>query len=328
MNIEFHYYALYYIARNAGFADSEASTIAIASQMVDDCVAPWEIRSARGSKFTSVTQNYRFWDESVAEKIYRPFHFLPGDVGKASRRRRDGRAGPGVVTEDSTLARELLISALKARNLFRIGIALHAYADTWAHQNFSADLEPQNALEQSSPVPPVGHLHALKKPDNPRLRWRDPRLEGEASEISNSNRFAAAATMIYRFLCTYQRRGFLDASLVVEKLESTWSSGGSSDSAARASDYIVDLDVPPYERNAWPLGAGGAASGPLGGESDPYSAGYDRFSWLQNAAARASTALGSVVGFIPEAGYFGSPFERWNLAVEAHRAEFARLRNR
>ncbi|MFA6366013.1 MAG: DUF6765 family protein, partial [Candidatus Hydrogenedentales bacterium] len=131
MNIEFHYYALHYLSRCAGFSEDDASIIAISSQMVDECIAPWEILGwnpgfspgggaasaagigaesaagrvagsaagpgAGGRRLTQVTQNYVFWDQTVARDIYRPFHFIPGDARLASARRVDGRAGRFVV---------------------------------------------------------------------------------------------------------------------------------------------------------------------------------------------------------------------------------------
>jgi hypothetical protein len=320
MNIEFHYYALHYISRCAGFPELEASILSGSSQLVDECTAPWEIRGKSRTTLTQVTQNYVFWDEGVAENIYRPFHFMPGDQGLASSRRRDGKSGRLTTTEDSPLAREVLIAALKSRDLFRIGIALHVYADTWAHQNFSGDSEPQNALEPGSLLPAVGHLQALKNPDNPRLVWTDPRLNEEHRMVDNAVRFSRAATMIYRFLCTYNGRGFIDAPLIVGKLEELWTHRGSSgDSAASASDYIVELDVPPYERNAWAMRAGGAAGGPFQASADPYRTGYDRLAWLRNTASKATSAFGAPKGAIPESGYRDSLFERWNRAAAEHR---------
>ena len=320
MNIEFHYYALYYISRCAGFSESDASTLAGSSQLVDESTAPWEIRGESPTSLTQVTQNYVFWDEEVAKGIYRPFHFIPGVQALAASRRRDGKAGRFVTTEDSPIAREVLIAALKSHDLFRIGIALHVYADTWAHQNFSGDSEPQNAFEQTSLLPAAGHLQALKNPDNPRLVWKDPRLKDEYGIVDNAMRFSRAADMIYRFLCTYNRRSFIDGPLIVGKLEELWAHRGSSgDSAASASDYIVELDVPPYERDAWAMRAGGAANGPFPASSDPYRSGYDRLAWLRNTASKASSAWGAVRGIIPEAGYKGSHFESWNRAVAGHK---------
>lgn len=323
MNIEFHYYTIRHLAQCAGFSEAESAEIAISSQLVDECLAPWEIVDARGEveARTEVTQNYLFWDERVAEGIYRPFHFIPGDRDIASARRADGAASRGAVTADSPLAREVLIAALRTRNLMRIGIALHAYADSWAHQGFSADIEPQNALDPASPLPAVGHLQAFGAPDDPRRRWTDPRLAAGEREADNAARFAVAAGKIYRFLRAYRREDFADEAFVVERVAEIWRRPApSGDSAARASDYIIELDLPPYEPEAWAREAGGAIAGLSARSPDPFAAGYSRLAWLKGAAMKASSAAGAARGRIPAERYRGSRFERWNAAAGEHRA--------
>lgn len=323
MNIEFHYYTIRHLARCAGFSEAESAEIAISSQLVDECLAPWEIVDARGEveARTEVTQNYLFWDERVAEGIYRPFHFIPGDRDIASARRADGAASRGAVTADSPLAREVLIAALRTRNLMRIGIALHAYADSWAHQGFSADIEPQNALDPASPLPAVGHLQAFGAPDDPRRRWTDPRLAAGEREADNAARFAVAAGKIYRFLRAYRREDFADEVFVVERIAGIWRRPApSGDSAARASDYIIELDLPPYEPEAWAREAGGAIAGLSARSPDSFAAGYSRLAWLKGAAMKASSAAGAARGRIPAERYRGSRFERWNAAAGEHRA--------
>ncbi len=324
MNIEFHYYALYYLCRSAGFSEEQAGTISVSSQMVDENLAPWEILGTHRTRLSIVTQNYQFWDESTARAIYRPFHFLPGDKAKADSCRRDGSAGSYPVTADSALAREILVAALKSGNLYRIGIALHAYADTWAHQNFSADLEPQNALDPRSPLPPVGHLQALKNPDYPRHRWEDPRLRSDLAEVRNAERFVQAAKMIYRFLTTSRKNEFDDEVFVIGRLQELWEGASfgkgaaKDDSLARVSDYIIEFDVPPYMPEAWALQAGARPKNFLSRDSALGSLGYDRISWIRNAANKASSALGATMGSIALSSYENSDFAAWNQAAAKH----------
>jgi hypothetical protein len=320
MNIEFHYYTLYYLARQAGFPEPDASILAISSQLVDESIWQWEIQGNRESFFSEITQNYIFWNPFVAESIYRPFHFIPGDSGIAGSRRKDGIPGRHPVTEDSPLSREILIAALKSHDLYRIGIALHSYADTWAHQNFSADDEPQNAMESGASIPAVGHLQAFKNPDNPRMIWKDMRLKPAFNLINNRERYAKAAGMIYRFLCTYRKKQFMDEPFIVEPLDEIWQTRTGSDSAGKAADYIIQLDVPPYETEAWVKKTGAEPNRLVPQVHDPYTAGYNRLTWLASATAKAGTALGSKKGRIDERMYRGSEFELWNKAVQAHRS--------
>ena len=134
-----------------------------------------------------------------------PLH--PRRPGPASRERVDGAASRWTVTPDSPLAKELLVAALKTGDDFRIGIALHTYADTWAHQHFSGRVEQGNVVDPSSPLPPAGHLQALRAPDDAAGRWTDARLVPELSRVDNAARFRAAARKIYRYLRTFLRSG-------------------------------------------------------------------------------------------------------------------------
>ncbi|MCE1206237.1 MAG: hypothetical protein LWX00_02390 [Spirochaetia bacterium] len=323
MNIEFHYYCLYYLCRNAGFLEREAEIISISSQLVDECIAPWKVAGESRFPFTEVTQNYSFWDEHISTNIYIPFHFIPGSAEKAAELRLDKKSGKNVVTPDSPLARDILITALKSGNLFRIGIALHAYADTWAHQNFSAHNDAINGFPGTSLLPAVGHLHALKKPDIPPLVWTDQRLATEHRSIDNKARFARAAGMIYRFLCAFNHRDFKDESLVIGKLEEIWQrQSEESDGSARISDYIVDLDVPPYVHGAWVRAIGGIPSENIGASAlwKLASNGYDQAVWLKAAVRQTEQFTSRSLGIIPMESYHGSLFESWNEAVRAHRA--------
>lgn len=324
MNIEFHYYSLHYLAQKAGFPTPEATTIAVASQLVDESIQAWEI----GSSLSEITQNYVFWDKDVAARIYRPFHFIPGDAAAAGARRKDGRAGAWVVTEDSPLAREILVAALRTRNLYRIGVALHSYADTWAHQNFSADDEVQNAMDgdggtkgfaRAASLPAAGHLQAFKNPDDPRLSWVDPRLSKPFERVDNARRFLGAAKMIYRFLRTYRREGFQDEEFVLEPLAELWSSSSSPPGSARAADYIIQFDVPPYESGLWARQAGGRPNPALPQAADPFAAGYNRLTWMASLAGKAGSAIGARKGTIAPEDYAGSEFASWNEAAAEHR---------
>lgn len=298
MNFEFHYYTVRYLCGCAGFDDLKADRIAISSQLVDECTLAWEVQGGRGTERTLVTQNYQFWDESVIGNVYRPFHFLPGDRLLAASRRIDRQAGRHPVTADSALARELLIAALKSQNPYRIGIAVHSYADTWAHQNFSADREAANAFGPESALPAVGHMHARSLPDDPQARWIDPRLDEPWAKVDNRLRFLDAARMIYRFLRTSRKEGFEDEDYVLERLDGIWKLRmptavlSPKDREARASSYVVDLGVPPWENDAWARAAG---------------------------AVPSTQALASIKGAIPVEGYRGSDFEAWNEAAKAHR---------
>jgi hypothetical protein len=314
MNAEFHYYAIYLLCARAGMGPDDCFTIAVSSQYIDNAIHPYEIDDGGKPYRTQVTQNYIFWDEATLKEIYLPFHFIPGEPGLAESQRVDGRASRWTVTPDSPLAKELLLSALKTRDPYRIGIALHGYADGWAHQHFSGRMEEGNAVDPSSPLPPAGHLQALRAPDEACGRWTDGRLLPELSRVDNRSRFLAAAKKIYRYLRTYLRRGFEDEELVLEELGGVWKPG-STDMKSRLADFAVFLDVPAYDRREWLAKAGLRDET---AEEAPFS-GYDKFLWLKGELSRRS-GLGSGIRRVSTGGRFrGSALHRWNEAAREHR---------
>jgi hypothetical protein len=322
MNAEFHYYAVYYLCAAAGFPSERARTIAISSQYVDEAVYEIAIDDGRSEYVTQVTQNYAFWDEAVLRDVYLPFHFVPGvPPGEAAwgPLRAARAASRWTVSPDGPLAKELLVAALRSGDDFRIGIALHAYADGWAHQNFSGRLENGNVVDPDSPLPAVGHLQALRAPDDAVGSWEDPRLGPERSRVVNAERFLQAARKIYRYLRTSTRSRFEDEELVLDPLGRLWKSGP-RDARERIADYSVELGVPPYDRSDWLSESGIAAEA----NGDAAGGGYDKLHWL-GSQIRGRTGFGPrrrtlrAVAGPRGAGFRDSPFHRWNEAAREHR---------
>jgi hypothetical protein len=222
------------------------------------------------------------------------------------------------VTPDSPLAKELLTAALKSGDDFRIGIALHAFADTWAHQHFSGRVEAGNALDPGSPLPPAGHLQALRAPDDPGGRWTDPRLLPELAKIDNASRFRAAAKKIYRYLRVSLRQGFGEDELVADELLAAWARFP-GDSKARIASLVVDAGIPLYDKRSYLSRAGIADDR----SDDGASPGYDKIEWLRAQLARRA-GLGPRP--VDSGGRFrGSELHRWNEAAREHRELATRL---
>ena len=70
-----------------------------------------------------------------------PFHFLPGNAGQEATDKL-------VCKPDSPVAREMLRLAMQDQHsawaLHRLGITMHVYADTFAHQGFVGALSEAN----------------------------------------------------------------------------------------------------------------------------------------------------------------------------------------
>jgi len=343
MNREFHYYVICYLARKAGFSSADSETVAISSQMVDDAKLPWRIggvptqglrtsgRAAASAILTEVTQNYLFWDQNIASSVYLPFHFVPGDPQSSAAKRSDKKTHELAVSRDSENARILLIEALRRGDLYRIGIALHSYADTWAHQNFTGTMDDFNAFRSDTSAPPmkfatsvlpaVGHLQAGRIPDLPQALWEDPRLEPPYRSVNNSTRFLEAARMIYRFLCTSRRASFDDETFVIGPLEELWKSrqAAQNDELAISSDYVIYFDVPSYDPDKWFRDMKAQEFG-TGESLRAVSAEGFTKEWREAPYGRSLTR-----GLIAAAEYRGSPFEKWNEAARAHRKAFTDL---
>jgi len=137
MDIEFHYYMTYLIAARAGFSPAQASLIAQSAQEIDDNHIPVSVSGGTPVAYeNAISQTMNILHPHHNEKIYPIFHFIPGDPDVPSARRKDGSRSIWVTTPNSPLANEMLETALKSGDLYRIGASSHAYADTWAHQNF------------------------------------------------------------------------------------------------------------------------------------------------------------------------------------------------
>ena len=99
MDIEFHYYVVYILARKAGFAKNDSYLIAYSSQYVDDNNYHYYINFEDGGHYiNAVSQTMDITKPSAKrQKIYPLFHFLPGDPDRLTAKRKDGKQDPYVV---------------------------------------------------------------------------------------------------------------------------------------------------------------------------------------------------------------------------------------
>jgi hypothetical protein len=211
MDIEFHYYMTYLIAARAGFSPADAGIVAQSAQEIDDNHIPISVSAGTPYAYDSVTsQTMDILRPQHDRKIYPIFHFIPGEPEASTAVRKDGLMSKWTTTPNSPLANEMLDTALRSGNLYRIGASAHAYADTWAHQNFLGKDDAFNEMpdetlaekiEGAISLMRVGHALAGHHPDIPGLIWTDGRLLD--AEIDNTSRFMDAAEHLYRKLAFY-----------------------------------------------------------------------------------------------------------------------------
>ena len=188
MQRDFHYCCIAVLARAAGYRQRDALKIAYASQYVDDAVES-EMISVGGIPFEPTrTAHYglKSFSWGTQKRVFLPFHFLPGKpltgVGDTFRTLPDSEFAHMVwdeaVAEPDPPFRHI-----------RMGVALHTFADTWAHQQFTGREAPENDVEAIRHrrngrmkrlvlpnfyldfAPKIGHAQAGTYPDQPWLVW-------------------------------------------------------------------------------------------------------------------------------------------------------------
>jgi hypothetical protein len=323
VNSEFHYYTLAFLAVKAGFRPQEAQVLAWSSQYVDHNQASWKIHGTGFILTTKPTQNYQFWKPDVVQEILIPFHFIPVGPSASFSGRLDQRINFWDVQPNSSVAKRLLFEALSTKNLFQIGIAFHAWSDTWAHQNFSALFEDWNRMDARTLIPPVGHAQAGTAPDEWLGEWTDPRLKD--SYVVNKLRFLECAHKTYRYLCLFQGKDFkVSENEVLDELSQIIEKGrGRAKENERVLDFILATDIPPYDRGQW---LGEACEKPENTLPD-----FDFSLWekMKRSAAtlRERSGLGPPLSVRAKPGFQNSSFYRWIKAAEEHRKSAQRLLN-
>lgn len=197
MQKDFHFYAVYVLCRCNGMSPEHSKTVAYASQHTDDAKYEHALEFENGGRFQQVLSAHKFLHPEVFSldtqyRIYVPFHFIPGNAG-------EGFQECMVCRENSEIAQQMMREILNLRGkpyvLHRLGIALHTYADTWSHQDFSGLQTKLNDIKQidvlnekdkagvakiftdffrnvtESLIPQVGHAEVATLPDEPYREW-------------------------------------------------------------------------------------------------------------------------------------------------------------
>ncbi|SIQ33169.1 hypothetical protein SAMN05421834_103117 [Halanaerobium kushneri] len=220
----------YLITVRAGFKPAEAEIIAYSSQYIDDNDLVYNIDQNSNyaySNYISQTKNITRPKKNLF-RIYPVFHFIPGDPLAESARRRDGKLHLLNTTPDSRNARQVLKLGLKSDNLYKIGLAIHSFADSFAHQNFVGYYDEFNLVKGiqqklssifKRSVYKIGHAAAGHRPDILHALWKDPRLCRSNFLWDNKDLFLKAAGRIFEELKKYQDPAASETAISSEKEE-------------------------------------------------------------------------------------------------------------
>jgi len=215
--IDFHHAVTYVAARLAGFEQKEALTVAHAAQYVDDATSVQTIRFSNKALYRRTSSSHKMLDmrnlqDEANHVVWLPFHFLPGNDQLDAGTDFEGSFIEKIICRsNSPVAREMVDLAIsqkgKAYSLQLLGITMHVYADTWAHQGFAGVVHPVNEVEDAQEIgqsgvfeaslkdllwdfvediiPPLGHGRAGVFPDMPFLEWKY--LNGKGAWIVRNN---------------------------------------------------------------------------------------------------------------------------------------------
>ncbi len=234
MQIDFHHGVTYVVARLAGFTHDEAAIVAYSAQYVDDATNSGLIRFDNGFLFERISSahkmlDYRNFQELANHHVWIPFHFLPGNGGLPRGQTPSGSIVDQLICRpNSYVAQDMVRGCIAGRSaaysLYRLGITMHVYADTWAHQGFAGINDRVNEAEKLKDgrghpdyklldrlasffigeALPLGHGAVLGHPDKPYLRWGYTNGRGVAIERDNPKDFLTAADHLCQAMQRYR----------------------------------------------------------------------------------------------------------------------------
>ncbi len=234
MQIDFHHGVTYVVARLAGFDHGEAAIVAHSAQYVDDATNAGLIRFDNGFMYNRISSahkmlDYRNFQELANHRVWIPFHFLPGNGGLPAGQTPPGPPGDRLICRpNSYVAQDMVRACLADQHepygLYRLGITMHVYADTWAHQGFAGindAINDADDLTDATGQPdrhlldrltsffigealPLGHGPVLGNPDKPYLRWGYTNGRGEKIWRDNPQDFITAAEHLCQAMQRYR----------------------------------------------------------------------------------------------------------------------------
>jgi len=215
MQKDFHFYCVGILCKAAGFKNKDALTIAYASQYVDDSTEsePINLGPHIFDPVRTAHIGLQAYEWSVQKRVFIPFHFIPAKPIHSEN-------GSYLTQPNSEFAQAVLNEAINEKDkkfrLYRIGVALHTFADSWAHQGFSGRGNKENDVESIHLfgrnkwkrllwenifldfLPQIGHAEAGYFPDQSYQCWKYKNgTTNEFVERYNSEVFLNAAKTIY-----------------------------------------------------------------------------------------------------------------------------------
>lgn len=343
MQIDGHHAMTYVAARLAGFSRPKASIVAYSAQYVDDATNSGVIRFDNDAMYGRISSahkmlDYRNSDELANHQVWVPFHFLPGNGGKPAGENPDGGFIRKLVCyPDSHVARDMLricaADSAKPYALHRLGITMHVYADTWAHQGFAgvnhkinevSDISSNSkALDRSflnkminyflSESFPLGHGAALSHPDRPSLIWEYENGLGERVKRNNQQIFMDAVDKMCRAMQCFIA-GDLDMNL-----ESMPGLPGADAKKILSLIKTIKGDSGEIRHHKW-IEEIASGSFSFGAEKVAY-VGKGKGSWKHKSIGQLASADTGRETFTYNKSFMKSNWKHFHDALQAHRLD-------
>lgn len=343
MQIDFHHAVTYAVARIAGFSHAQANVIAYSAQYVDDATNSGTIKFDNGALYTRISSAHKMLDYRNAKElknhqVWIPFHFLPGNGGMAAG---DNPSGSFVrkiqCSPDSPVARDMVAACIADRGkpygLHRLGITMHVYADTYAHQGFAGINHRINEVRRItsnnksldkrwfnkianyflSESFPLGHGAALSHPDRPSLIWEYTNGLNRKVRRDNQQIFMQAVDHMCRAMQCFIAR---DANMDLE------SAPGLPDADARKIRSLIrgvkgESGETRHQRWLQEVRSGSFSFGP---ESIDYIA-KGRGSWKHKSIGQLAAADSGHEVFRFHPSFMKSNWKHFHDALQIHRLE-------
>jgi len=168
MQKDMHYYGTLAVALAAGIEKHDAETIAFASQYVDDSTERNSEEHKDGGLLYGIATAHhpldcalnRIIDKDQQRRVWVPFHFVPGGQGNSFQEKL-------ICQKNSKIVREMFenhieVAVSKDYRLELIGIAAHAFMDTFSHYGFSGISSEHNYIT-GNPNIKATHDERIKK---------------------------------------------------------------------------------------------------------------------------------------------------------------------
>lgn len=356
MQTDFHHSVMYVLARLAGFDQNESGIIAYASQYVDDAINTGTVRFDNGALYDRISSAHRTLDTRNFNKlanhlVWIPFHFLPGNEGKAAAQNPHAPFIQKIICQaDSPVARDVVRAGIRESHkpyaLHRLGIALHAYTDSWAHKNFAGVCHEVNAIKRLEVIEglvkrswaerlrtrmvnllddlisvfisqglPLGHSPALSYPDLPFLKqWRYTNGLNQTIVRENLNECIEAAQATFRML-----RNFRENDPDLGNTEDI--NAADLNIIAHNLEHFTDMDS--GRRHASWLKAIAEGAFSFGAETLDYQA-KGRESWKHAALGTECERDRERDRHTFEAAFFNCHWKLFHDALQSHRLEVMR----